>query len=175
MDDNVSLTLKLNNVHPEFSINSDQEMTEIMCRNNLHGSVQGFRRMNETEAYIDCFIFQNNIDSMKQTIENFKSGWSLPIVSTIHSKPHTMYVVSVSQTVPVEQMHDLYKKYTELEKCYQECMKQLLSQPNHISEEELQKLVNEITRLRKWQNLAVAYFPPLTVSNIIAVINEQCK
>uniref|UniRef100_A0A6C0ICL0 Uncharacterized protein n=1 Tax=viral metagenome TaxID=1070528 RepID=A0A6C0ICL0_9ZZZZ len=175
------MILKLNNVHPKFTITTDNEMTEVLCKNNLHGLVYGFRRTSETEANIDRFVFQDNIDTTERYISNFKDGWSFPIVCNIQLENgkhilHTMYLISVSQ-VPIEQMNQLYTKYIELEALYNECKQQLhaLQQIPILGEDEIQKLIKEIERLRKWQTIACKYFPQDQTANIILLINDECK
>ena len=175
------MILNLNNVHPKFTVTSDNEMTEILCKNNLHGTVHGFRRTSEKEARIDRFVFQDNVETTERYISNFKDGWSFPIICNIRLENgnqilHTMYLISVTQ-VPIEQMNQLYTKYIELEKLYNECKQQLLALQNIpiLGEDEIQKLVKEIERLRKWQTIACNYFPKEQTANIILLINEECK
>lgn len=175
------MILKLNNVHPKFTITTDNEMTEILCKHNLHGFVHGFRRTSETEACIDRFVFQDNVETTERYVSNFKDGWSFPITMNIQLENgnqilHTMYLISVSQ-VPIEQMNQLYTKYIELEQLYNECKQQLhaLQQTPILGEEDIQKLVKEIERLRKWQTIACKYFPQEQTANIILLINDECK
>ena len=181
-----SMFLKLNHIHPKFTVISDAEMTEILMKNNIHGSVQGYHRMSETDAFIEQFVFHDNNESTARYISNFKDGWSFPILCTIQIEnengqgtkgiQHTMYLNSISQ-VPVEQLNIIHKKYVELEIRYNECNQQLqaLQRIPILGEEEIQKLVKEIERLRKWQTIACKYFPETQTANIILLINEECK
>jgi hypothetical protein len=172
------MILKLDNVHPKFTADTDNEMTEILGKNNLHGLVKGYHRTSETEARIDCFIFQDKIDTTERYISNFNNGWSYPITSKILLEngdhiQHTMYLITVSQ-VSIEQMKQLYTKYIELETQYNLCKQELQRVPI-LGEEEIQQLVKEIERLRKWQTSACKYFPEGQTANIILLVNEDSK